>query len=411
MDVYDLFFYLALAAGFLKAFNLGANDVANSMAPAVGAQAITVRQAVVIAALLNFVGAVLLGSHVTATISNGIIDAASIHDPKMMMIGMFSALMAAAAWVFLATMTALPVSSTHAIVGAIMGFGLMAGGFGSVRWGVIGAIVLSWFISPFFSAIIAYLVFSHIRRTILFAHNFIRQAKRWAPIWVALTVSLLGLSFLFKTPLGRMIHLPWYWTLTLVGILSTLVWAIGVAIMSRTKLNPDEGAEAVEQLFRKMQVGTSCYVALSQGANDVANAIGPVATIYLIAKHHTIATETQVPLFILVLGGLGIALGIMSLGHKVMSTVGEKITTLTNTRGFSVAFSAASTVLLASKLGLPVSTTHAAVGGVVGVGLARGFGAVDFRVLGRIVIYWILTVPCAALTSMLLFIFLKWLFC
>ncbi|MGE4552076.1 MAG: inorganic phosphate transporter [Desulfovibrionaceae bacterium] len=410
MDVYDLFFYLALGAGFLNAFNLGANDVANSMASAVGARAITVRQAVLIAAVLNFVGAVLLGSHVTATISKGIINTAAISDPKLMMIGMFSALIAAAGWVFLATMTALPVSSTHAIVGAIMGFGLVAGGFGSVQWGVMGAIVLSWFISPFFAATIAYLVFAHIRRTILFAHNFVRQAKRWAPVWVALTVALLGLSFLFKTPIGKLIHLPWYWTLALVAGLSTVVWAIGVSIMSRTVLDPEEGAEAVERLFRKMQVGTSCYVALSQGANDVANAIGPVAAIYLIAKHQIIATQTEVPMFILVIGGLGIAVGIMALGYKVMDTVGEKITTLTNTRGFAVDFSAASTVLLASKLGLPVSTTHAAVGGVVGVGLARGFGAVDFRVLGRIVIYWVLTVPFAALSSMLLFIVLKWIF-
>ncbi len=411
MDIYDVFFYLAIGAGFLKAFNLGANDVANSMASAVGASAITVRQAVLIAGVLNFVGAVFLGSQVTATISKGIINASAIGDPKLIMIGMFASLLAAALWVLVATLTALPVSSTHSIVGAIMGFGLAAGGFSMVNWAVIGAIVLSWFISPFFSATIAYLIFTHIRRFILFTKHFVVQARKWAPFWTALTVALVGLSFLFKTPLGKALHLPWYSTLALILALALLTWLAARVALQRMVVNPEEGAEAVERVFRKLQVGTSCYVALSQGANDVANAIGPVAAIYLIAKHQVMPEQAQVPMFILVLGGIGIAVGIMTLGHKVMSTVGEKITTLTNTRGFAVDFSAASTVLLASKMGLPVSTTHAAVGGVVGVGLARGFGAVDFRVLGKIVIYWLLTVPAAALTSILLYVIIKFICC
>ena len=410
MDVYDLFFYLALGAGFLKAFNLGANDVANSMASAVGAHAISVRQAVLIAGVLNFVGAVFLGSQVTATISKGIINASVLGDPKLVMIGMFASLLAAALWVLAATLTALPVSSTHSIVGAIMGFGLVAGGPSMVNWGVMGAIVLSWFISPFFAATIAYLIFTHIRRFILYTKHFVVQATKWAPFWMALTVALVGLSFLFKTPLGTALHLPWYSTLALALALGLMAWAGGRIALKRLVVDPEEGAEAVERVFRRLQVGTSCYVALSQGANDVANAIGPVAAIYLIAKHHVIPDQAPVPIFILILGGIGIAVGIMTLGHKVMATVGEKITTLTNTRGFAVDFSAASTVLLASKLGLPVSTTHAAVGGVVGVGLARGFGAVDFRVLGKIVIYWLLTVPTAALTSILLYVIMKAIF-
>ncbi|WP_022661263.1 inorganic phosphate transporter [Paucidesulfovibrio longus] len=410
MDIYDLFFYMSLGAGFLMAFNLGANDVANSMASAVGARAISVRQAVFIASILNFVGAVLLGSHVTATVSKGIINASAISDPKVIMVGMFAALLAAGLWVLISTLTSLPVSSTHSIVGAIMGFGIVAGGPSVVNWLKMGGIVMSWIISPFFAAGISYFIFTHIRRNILYKAHFIEQARKWAPRWVALTVSLVIFSFLYKTPMGQSLGLHWAASLAVALLLSALVWQGGRVVMRRLVINPEDGAEAVEGVFRKMQVGTSCYVALSQGANDVANAIGPVAAIYLIAKQHKLLAQADVPLGILMLGGLGIAVGITVLGHKVMATVGEKITTLTNTRGFAVDFGAASTVLVASNMGLPVSTTHAAVGGVVGVGLARGFSAVDFRVLGKIVIYWVLTVPIAAFTSIVIFVLLKWLF-
>ncbi len=409
MDIYDLFFFMSLGAGFLMAFNLGANDVANSMASAVGARAITVRQAVFIASILNFVGAVFLGSHVTSTISKGIIDPSTITDPKLMMIGMFAALLAAAVWVLVATLTSLPVSSTHSIVGAILGFGLVAGGPSVVNWLKMGGIVMSWIISPFLAAGIAFFIFSHIRKHILFKRHFIEQAKKWAPIWVSLAVFMIALSFLYKTPAGKSLHLHWTMSLLSGGGIAAVAWACARFFTNKIVINEEEGAEGVERIFRKMQVGTSCYVALSQGANDVANAIGPVAAIYLIAKEHQLLAKADVPISMLALGGLGIAIGISVLGHKVMATVGTKITTLTNTRGFAVDIGAASTVLVASNLGLPVSTTHAAVGGVVGVGLARGFHAVDFRVLFRIVAYWIATVPIAALTSIVFFVLLKWL--
>ncbi|MBU4379297.1 MAG: inorganic phosphate transporter, partial [Proteobacteria bacterium] len=222
MDIYDLFFYLSLGAGFLMAFNLGANDVANSMASAVGARAISVRQAVFIASILNFVGAVFMGSHVTATVSKGIINSSAISDPKLMMIGMFSALLAAALWVLVATLTSLPVSSTHSIVGAIMGFGLVAGGPDVVNWLKMGGIVLSWIISPFFAAIIAFSVFSHIRKYILYKHHFIEQAKRWAPIWAAFTILLIALSFLYKTPAGKSLDLHWVTALVIAAALGLL---------------------------------------------------------------------------------------------------------------------------------------------------------------------------------------------
>ena len=410
MDVYDLFFYLSIFAGFMMAFNLGANDVANSMASAVGARAISVRQAVFIAGILNFVGAVFLGSHVTATVSKGIISPSTIGDPKLVMIGMFASLLAAGLWVLVATLTALPVSSTHSIVGAIMGFGLVAGGPSAVNWLKMGGIVLSWVISPFFAAAIAFFIFSHIRKYILYKRDFVAHAIFWAPVWAALTVFLVALSFLYKTPMGKGLNLPWPVSL-LIGLgLGLVVMLLVRKGVRRLIPDPEMGAESVETVFRKLQVGTSCYVALSQGANDVANAIGPVAAIYVIARQGVLLDQARVPMSILILGGFGIALGIALLGKKVMTTVGSRITTLTNTRGFSVDFGAASTVLLASNLGLPVSTTHAAVGGVVGVGLARGFQAVDFRILGKIVLYWVLTVPIAALTSIVLFVFLKSMF-
>ncbi len=408
MDIYDVFFYLSLFAGFMMAFNLGANDVANSMASAVGAKAISIKQAVFIAGTLNFAGAVFLGSQVTATVSKGIINADVIGDPKIVMIGMFSALLAAGIWVLVSTLTALPVSSTHSIVGAILGFGLVAGGPDVVNWIKMVGIVMSWIISPFFAATIAYLIFSHIRKTILFQKDFIHQAKKWAPIWMGLTVLLIALSFLYKTPVGKSLELPFLGALALGCSIAGVVWFIGRLAVSKLVGDPEQGAEAVEQTFRKLQIGTSCYVALSQGANDVANAIGPVAAIYLISKEHVLRTNADVPLGLLAMGGVGIAIGIALLGHKVMGTVGTKITVLTNTRGFAVDFGAATTVLVASNMGLPVSSTHAAVGSVVGVGLARGFAAVNFKILGKIVIYWVLTVPIAAFTSIIIFTILKW---
>jgi PiT family inorganic phosphate transporter len=392
------------------AFTLGANDVANSMAPCVGSRAITVRQALVIASVLNFVGAVVLGSHVAATMSKGIVAVEQIGDPKLVMLGMFAALLAASLWMLVATLTALPVSSTHSIVGAIIGFGLVAGGPKAVNWLPLGGVVLSWFISPFFALGVAYFIFTQIRTKIFMQRDFLNRAKAWGPRWMALTSMLVGFSFMYKTPFGKKLHLPWWGSALAVAAFAGLVWLAGRWYTHRLARRVAESVEGVESLFKNLQVFTSSYVALSQGANDVANAIGPIAVIYLMARDQAFVQEAEIPIWLLGLGGLGIALGIAVLGHKVMSTVGEKITTLTNTRGFSVDFAAATTVLVASKLGLPVSSTHAAVGAVTGVGLARGFKAVDFGVLFRIAVYWVITVPVAAVTSILIFLMLKWIF-
>jgi len=394
--------------GFYMAWNIGANDVANSMASAVGAQAITIRQAVFIAGILNVVGAVFIGSHVTDTIRKGIVSTQVLSDPDMALIGAVSALLAAALWVSFATWRSLPVSTTHSIVGAMIGFGIMAGGFSVINWAKLAAVVASWVISPLFSMIIGFTMFKLIVRLILSKTNSFARALRFSPVFIGIAVFVVVLSFLFKTPLGSTLALNTPSALLLALVIAGLVGALGKRFLTWFLQNKiQEGEEGV---FRRIQIGTSCYVALAQGANDVANAIGPLAVIYFLVKTGGVGGKVPVPSFLLLFGGVGIACGISMAGHRVMETLGRKITTLTNTRGFSVDFAAATTVLVASKMGLPVSTTHAAVGGVMGVGLARGIEAVNFRIIFQIILYWILTVPAAALTSMLIFFIIRLIF-
>lgn len=392
--------------GFYMAWNIGANDVANSMASAVGAKAITVRQAVFIAGILNVVGAVFLGSHVTDTIRKGIVSPGVLSDPDLALIGALSALLSAALWVSFATWKSLPVSTTHSIVGAMIGFGIMAGGWSVIQWAKLGAVVSSWVISPLFSMIIAFVLFKIIVRLILSRENSFESALRFSPAFIGLTVFIVFLSFLFKTPLGKSLD---------VGTPAAVAIALGLSIVFgwfakkvvAAVVGRRSGVKGAEEIFRRIQIGTSCYVALAQGANDVANAIGPLAVIYFIVKTGAVGSTVPVPIFLLLFGGVGIACGISMAGYRVMGTLGHKITTLSNTRGFSVDFAAATTVLVASKLGLPVSTTHAAVGGVMGVGIARGIEAVNFRIVLRIILYWILTVPAAACTSAVLYAILS----
>ena len=392
------------------AFSLGANDVANSMAPAVGARAITVRQAVIIAGSLTFVGAVFLGANVTATITRGIINPEHITDPKIMVLGMFASLMAASLWVLLASLTSLPVSSTHSIVGSILGFSLVAAGPNVINWWVLSGVVASWFISPFLAGGIAYLIFTHIRKYIFYKKHYLQQAGIWAPRWIALTALIVGYSFLYKTPVGRGLEITRSGAVLATSVIAFLVWLVARHFINKLTRKMEQNVDEVEGIFRRLQIMTASYVALSHGANDVANAIGPVAAIYIISRQQVMIETAEIPIHMLVLGGVGLTLGIALLGHKVIATVGNKITTLTHTRGFAVNFSTATTVLVASNLGMPVSTTHACVGGVTGVGLARGFSAVNFGVLFRIMGYWVLTVPIAAFTSIFIFQILKWIF-
>jgi PiT family inorganic phosphate transporter len=392
--------------GFYMAWNIGANDVANSMASAVGAKAITLRQA--IAGILNILGAAFIGSHVTDTIRKGIVSTEVMSDPDIALMGAFSALLSASLWVSFATWRSLPVSTTHSIVGSMVGFGIAMGGFSVIHWPVLGAVVLSWVISPVFSLVIGYLVFKLILWVVLSQSNPFDIALKRAPWFIGLAVFIIAMSFLFKTPLGKTLAMSTPTAALVSLVIAGLVGYGGRRVISYKLDEKDRLNLGAEAIFRRIQIGTSCYVALAQGANDVANAIGPLAVIYFLAKSGTIGAQVPVPFFLLVFGGVGIAFGISMSGARVIRTVGSRITTLSNTRGFSVDFSAATTVLVASKLGLPVSTTHAAVGGVMGVGLARGFEAVNFSIILKIMLYWVLTVPVAAFTCMGIFAFLRW---
>jgi PiT family inorganic phosphate transporter len=392
--------------GFYMAWNIGANDVANSMASSVGAKAITIRQAIFLAGILNIVGAVFIGSHVTNTIRKGIVSTEVLTDPHLALIGALSALLAAALWVSFATWKSLPVSTTHSIVGSMIGFGIMAGGFSVINWLKLAAVVISWVISPVFSIVISFFMLKLIVRLILSKEDTFSQALKLSPFFIGATFFVVVLSFLFKTPLGKKLALGPYASLLAAFILALSFGLFGMKVLGWLIKRREGGAEAI---FQRIQVGTACYVALAQGANDVANAIGPLAVIYFLVKTGSVGATVPVPVFLLLFGGIGIACGIGMAGHRVMETMGKKITSLSNTRGFCVEFSAATTVLVASKMGLPVSTTHAAVGGVLGVGLARGLEAVNFGIIYKIMLYWILTVPAAALTSMIIFKILQFL--
>ncbi|MEA1994082.1 MAG: inorganic phosphate transporter [Euryarchaeota archaeon] len=392
---------IAIAVGLYMAWNIGANDVANSMASAVGAKAITMKQAIIIAGILNLLGAVFVGSHVTETVRKGIVDPASLHDPSIVIYGFLSALLAASLWITLATWKELPVSTTHSIVGGILGFGLVAGG--SISWSRVGQVTVAWIISPVFGCALAFIIFNILYHTVLSSKKPIKRARIVAPIFIGLAFFIIALSLLFKTGLGENLNVTGSTIAVLCSGFIGILAILGSYILISKFYSDKSNLKDVEPIFRWVQVFTSCYVAFSHGANDVANAIGPVAAVYTITRTNELSTTVEVPLFLLGIGGLGITLGISTWGHKVIGTVGEKITELTNTRGFTIDFSAATTVLIASKLGLPISTSHAVVGSVIGVGVARGLKAIDLRIIKKIVISWAVTIPTAALTTIFIF--------
>jgi inorganic phosphate transporter, PiT family len=400
--------FLGILAGIYMAWNIGANDIANGMASPVAAKAITLRQAVVIGGILDFIGATFIGSHVTSTICNDIIKADFVSDPTVMMLGMLASLFAAAFWVFVATWKNLPVSTTHAIIGAVVGFGIVAGGFKAIHWQKIIPIVLSWMISPIFAALLAYLIFVAIRKLILRTRKTFLAALRWTPAFSGATFFVVMVSMIAKTPIGKRMGIDIQTGVIVSLICSVILGYFFKLWMQKTIKKLEE--EGVEEIFRRLQVFTACYVSLAHGANDVANAIGPLAGIYFIYQTGAITQSAEVPVFLLAGGGFFIALGVFTWGYRVIETIGHKITVLNNTRGFAVDFGTATSVLIASKLGLPVSTTHAAVGAVIGVGLSGGLGAVDFSVVWKITIYWVVTLPLSAIPTILIFKILEAIF-
>jgi PiT family inorganic phosphate transporter len=385
--------------GFWMAWNIGANDVANSMGTAVGARAVTPKQAAVIAGIMNFTGAYFFGKSVTETIRKGIINPNAIHDPWVLIYGSLAALLAASIWLIFATYNGLPVSTTHSIVGGVIGYGIVYGGFSIVDWGKVTQVVLSWILSPIFGAIVAFFVFKAVKRSILASKDPVRSARRWAPFWIGMTFVIIGTMFYLKVIHGGNL----LYGVLIYGIPSGVAAFIPSYLLIRLRFSPDDPYIGVESIFKKVQIVTSSYVALAHGSNDVANAIGPVAAAYAVITMGMSGVKVPVPRWILAMGGLGIAIGIFMYGYKVMETVGKKITELTNTRGFSTEFSAATVILIASWLGMPISTTHVVVGAVIGVGLARGINAINKNVIWDIIISWFVTVPVAAVISAFLF--------
>ncbi|ABR31754.1 phosphate permease [Thermosipho melanesiensis] len=388
----------AFLVGFGMAFSIGANDVANSMATAVGARAITPKQAVFIAAILEFLGALLFGAHVTKTIAKGIVDLNLISEPNKILVGAFSALIAATIWILIATYWGMPVSTTHSIVGGMIGFGLAAGGVGYINWITLLKIVITWITSPLIGGALAFVIFKFISWSILHRKNPVKAAKIVAPLLLGVAFYTIAFLFVVKT-IKKGLLLGNY-----VGIfIGIIVFLFSLFYLKRLQSRGNE-YDLVEKIFRKAQVVTSCYVSFSHGANDVANAVGPLALIYIILTTGNVSGVISIPKYILALGGIGISFGVALLGYRVMKTVGEDITKLNNTRGFSIDFATATTVLLASTFGMPISTTHTVVGAVSGVGFARGIEVVNVGILKNIIISWFVTVPFAAGVSALIYV-------
>ncbi len=411
-----VFMIMAIVFGFYMTWGIGANDVANAMGTSVGSGAITVKQAIVIAAIFEFAGAFIAGGTVTKTIRKGIIDPSSISaTPEILVYGMLAALLAAGIWLMVASTRGWPVSTTHTIVGAIVGFAVVGMGVDAVNWGKIGSIVASWLVSPLIGGSIAYALMMSIRKLIINTDNPFQNAKKWGPMYVFLVGWIVSLVTMFK----GLKHLNLEFT-AFESVVAATIFGIICAIIGRMMINKvtvDDEADkdfhfaSVEKVFLPMMVFTACAMAFAHGSNDVANGIGPLAAVVdIISNDGNVTQKSGLPLWILFLGGTGIVIGLATMGYKVMQTIGTKITELTPTRGYCATLAAAITVVVASKTGLPVSTTQIAVGSVMGVGLARGIGALDLRVIGNIVVSWVITLPAGAILAAAFFFLFKGIF-
>jgi PiT family inorganic phosphate transporter len=393
------------------AWAIGANDVANAMGTSVGSGALTIRRAVVVAAVCEFSGALFVGGHVTDTVRKGMLDMQLVQaSPDLLLYGMLGALASAGTLLAVATAYGLPISTTHSIVGSIIGFGSVALGVDAVNWGKVAQIVASWLTSPLLGGVISFMVFNLVRYLILDRDDPMAAAKRTGPYFFFFVTFTIGLVTLFKglKNLTLDFDLPQALALSLaIGVVGALV---GRIFLSRVKTTGAEGEAryvGVERVFVVLQIMTACAVAFAHGSNDVANSIGPLAAVTAVVREADLTKKAPVELWMLGLGGIGIVFGLATWGYRVMETVGKKITELTPSRGFSAELAAALTIVLASRFGIPVSTTHILVGSVLGVGLARGIGALDLRVVGRILISWIATLPIAATLSVFFFYFFK----
>ena len=405
--------HLALwIAGFLAlymAWAIGANDVANAMGTSVGSGALTVGGAIIVAAVLEFAGAFLAGGHVTDTVRKGMLDL-SMMTREQLIYGMLGSLAAAGTLLVVATRFGLPISTTHSIVGAIVGFGAIAVGVDAVKWGKIAQIVLSWVTSPLLAGVIAFFIFQITRIKVLDRPDPVAQIRKLGPVFFFFVFFIIGLVTLFKglKPLKLDLNL----TQSLIGsvTLGLIGAAIGAFFIRRVDVGEDDPKHRfsrVERIFVVLQILTACAIAFAHGSNDVANSIGPLAAISHAVQGMDLGSKAPVEPWMLAIGGIGIVIGLATWGYRVMETIGKKITELTPSRGFAAELAAATTIVVASRLGIPISTTHTLVGAVLGVGLARGIGALDLRVVGKILASWVATLPLAAGLSIFFFYFFK----
>lgn len=469
MEVDSFFTFLTLLVGFYMAWNIGANDVSNAMGTSVGSGALTLRKAVITAAILEFCGAFFVGSSVSETMQSGLVDTSLFFsDPTILIIGFCSALLATGIWLQMASYFGWPVSTTHAMVGAIVGFGFIAGGPESVEWIELSSIVFSWIASPMISAVLAYFLFGLLQKKILFKLNPIEAAKKIFPSLVAVVFFTFSLSLIFNG-LENIHFTPSFLEALGISLLAGLAPGVLAYYLVRKISNPDSypqsscvspqnvislekavkhlqrvqsnsmegihkkvsglllearfleqemkretnlpGRESeykmVEKIFVFLQVLSACFVAFAHGANDVANAIGPVAAVLDVIKTGFVSKSALVPSWLLAFGGIGIVIGLATWGWRVMETIGKKITELTPTRGFCAEFSAAIVILIASKLGLPISTTHCIVGAVLGVGMAKGMKALNLGMIREIILSWVITIPASAIMAILVFLACK----
>lgn len=402
--------YVALAAvfGLFMAWGIGANDVANAMAPSVGSRAITIRQAIVIAAIFEFAGAVLAGGGVTSTIRQGIVDTTLLADtPELLIYGMLASLLAAGIWLLIASGRGWPVSTTHSIVGAVVGFAAVGLGLEAVQWGKVGNIVASWVVSPVMAGTIAWLLFVSVQKLVLERDDPLQAARRWVPFYIFLVGFIITLITLFKGLKHIGLDISVGEAYLYAAIFGAMVAGVGQMMIKRIEFDPAANKDfhfaTVERIFGVLMLITACAMAFAHGSNDVANAVGPVAAVISVAQTGMVEQQSVVSPWILVLGGIGIVLGLSTYGHRVIATVGSRITNLTPSRGFAAGLAAATTIVLASGTGLPISTTHTLVGAVLGVGLARGITAINLQVVGKIFMSWIVTVPAGALLSVIFF--------
>ena len=401
---------------FYVAWNLGANDVANSMGTSVGSKAITLTQAIAIAGILEFTGAVFFGQQVATTLATGVVEPSLFaENPQIFLVGMVSVLVACGLWLQIATSQGLPVASSHAVVGAIAGFSWLAHGSEAIDWSTIGRICLAWIVAPVMSGAIAAAFYSVVRRWILTQSNSLEQLQEWIPWLSSILLGIFGvivLPNLFERPLFNFIPVPSHDLSLVIGGVGTvsLTWFSWQHLGKQQQkiAQPEQDTQIVEKIMAKFQVISACFVAFAHGYNDVGNAIAPLAAIvYVLANNTVPLTDIDVPIWILILGGLGIVAGLAVQGKKVIATIGEDIITLVPSTGFCAEIATATTILFASNLGLPVSTSHALVGGVVGIGLVRGGKQVRWQTVKSVILAWVVTLPAAAVIGAVSFTIIK----